>query len=49
MLDSYLAKSIVTWYKYAALLHFIGGVVFLSNSAILPSSDSSKFKLGVKV
>lgn len=48
-LDSYLAKNAVMQYKYAALLHFIGGILMLTNSAILPSADAGKIKFAVKV
>ena len=49
MLDSYLAKNTVMQFKYAVLLHFIGGTLMLTNSAILPSSDAGKIKIAVKV
>lgn len=49
MLDQYLAKNTVMLYKYAALLHFIGGTLMITNSAILPSADSGKVQFAVKV
>ena len=49
MLDQYLAKNTVMLYKYAALLHFIGGTLMITNSAILPSADSGKLKFAVKL
>ena len=49
MLDQYLAKNTVMLYKYAALLHFIGGTLMITNSAILPSADSGKLKFAIKL
>jgi len=35
--DSFLARHTADWYKWALILHLIGGVFMLSNSSILPS------------
>lgn len=44
-----MAKNTAMWFKYAALLHFIGGTLMLTNSAILPSADAGKIKIAVKL
>lgn len=46
MMDQYLAKNTLSWFKYALVLHIIGGMLMYSNSAILPVKDtitSSKY------
>ena len=36
MMDQYLAYNTLKWFKYALVLHIIGGMLMYSNSAILP-------------
>jgi hypothetical protein len=40
MMDQYLAINTLKWYKYALVLHIVGGMLMYSNSAILPVKDS---------
>lgn len=39
-MDEYLAKHSLSWYKYALVLHIIGGMLMYSNSSILPIKDT---------
>lgn len=43
MLDLYLAYNISKWYKWALVLHFIGGAMMFSNSKILPNKNAQSF------
>jgi len=40
MMDQFLAKNTLSWFKYALVLHIIGGMLMYSNSAILPVKDT---------
>jgi len=45
--DSLLARKTADWFKWALVLHLIGGVLMLSNSSILPSIDDD-YDIGYK-
>ncbi len=39
-LDQSLSLSILAWFKFAVILHLIGGILMYANSNILPAYDS---------